>query len=476
MSSDPFLAWILERIARERAADPDAPVYPVPHGEATVVPEEDLAFVRDLPADPTEPADLLSRVDRILGRHVANARTPRFMNQLFSGVHDESIAGYLAGLFTNDTLSTRVVAPAATDVERAVIRWLLRLLPWQGDGTDGTGTPSGSFSNYLAVFLARRRAQEAHGDEVVPRLALFTSETSHYSIAKGADLAGVPRANVFHVPAGSDHRVRPEDLAAAIAAARARGLLPFFVNATLGTTVAGILDPVTELAAVAKDGGAWFHVDAAWGGFELCGGRADHFRPGLEHADSLTWDAHKCAASPLALSFLLVRDGSSLSALRPPKGGGYLFQNLDDDGAEDADLGLTSLYCGKPFASLGMWLLWKSRGVSGIRAHVDRAWALTRRFRDWVDASPLFELVLEPETALVCFRPVPRDGGGAAESSALADGIRARAVADGRWLIRLCPFDGERVFRALFVNPLMTEQKVDELTALLESCHAEENA
>lgn len=464
---DPFLRWVLERMARSRSEDRDAPVFDGRHADATRLDAADVAFVHALDDAPQPPEALIARADRLLTDHVANARTPRFQNQLYSGVHDEALAGYLAGVFTNNTLSTRAVAPLATEIERAVIEWLVALLPWDRGAAGGSGTPAGSFSNYLAVYLARRRATAKHGDGVLPRLAVVASETGHYSVPKGADLAGIPQSNVVLVPADDADRMHPEGVARALRDLRDRGLVPCLVSATLGTTVAGVLDPVQDLAGIAREHDTWFHVDAAWGGLGLCGTDAPRYARGLEHADSMTWDAHKAAASPLAASFLVVRDRGALASLGPRQGGGYLFRNVDPL-ADDADLGLTSLYCGKPFHALGMWLLWKSRGVSGIRAHADGAWALTRRFRDRIAASGRYELAQEPETPLVIFRPNMPSGATAAERDARSREIRARAVEDGRWLIRLCPYQGGIVFRALFANPLMDEAVADELADRME--------
>jgi glutamate/tyrosine decarboxylase-like PLP-dependent enzyme len=214
-------------------------------------------------------------------------------------------------------------------------------------------------------------------------------------------------------------------------------------------------------------------VDAAWGGFGLLGRKSLRFRTGLDHADSITWDAHKHAGAPVASSFLLVRDRSRLASLRPPTGGGYLFHR-DDAPWDEQDLGLTSIYCGKPFLTLATWLSWKSLGRAGLTARVAHADRMTRRFRDAIAASERYELLLEPQTWTVCFRPRPPEGATREERTALTARTRTAINASGRFMINICPLQDEHVLRGVFVNPLMTEEHVDELVAHIEaSCPGE---
>ena len=470
MSADhPYLSWALRYMLDHVPQDRDAPAFHASRAEAGALSDAEQELVRAYPESPTDGEALRRELESLLDRHLINGRSPRFQNQLFSGVEEEALAGSFLGIFPNNTISTREVAPLPSEMETAVTSWLLRALPWDAAKADGSLTPAGSFSNYLAVYLARRRATGAKGAHVLPYLALFTSEAAHYSIPKGADLCGISPENVFEIGTDEHDRMRPDLLRVAVERAIESGLIPFFVNATMGTTVAGSLDPIAEIAAVMAEHEAWVHIDGAWGALGLLGSESARFRDAVAHGDSLTWDAHKGLGAPVSLSYLMVRDAGTLDVLRPSHGGGYLFRNLDAP-REEADLGLRSLYCGKPFVSLSMWLLWKAKGASGLRAHVDKARALTLRFRDRIAESPLYDLAHEPETWAVCFRPKGGDGGQESLEE-LSERTRERVNASGKWMINLCPSTGGRVFRALFVNPLMTEIHVNELADHMEASH-----
>lgn len=468
--NDAWQRWAAARVTRSARRDAKAPAFAVPYAEATELSPRERRLVETLPERGSDPEGLRKSLGALLDRHLANARSPRFLNQLFSGTLDEAMAGALVGVFANNTMSTREVAPLPTEMERAVVSWLLGLLPWDGSIAGGTATPGGSFSNYLGVYLARKAASELHGDSVVPMLAYFTSKAGHYSVPKGADLAGIPVRGLFEVETDAEDRMRPDALAEAVRVARSRGLVPFLVNATLGTTVAGALDPVLRIAKIAREERLWLHVDAAWGGFGLLGRRALRFRTGLEHADSITWDAHKHGGAPVASSFLLVRDRSRLASLRPPTGGGYLFHR-DDAPWDEQDLGLTSIYCGKPFLTLSTWIAWKSLGREGLTRRVSQADRLTRRFRKAIEASENWELAIEPVSWTVCFRPRSRPDATPEQRRDFVVRTRARINESGRFMLNLCPLKDEHVLRAIFVNPLMTDAHVDELVQHLEASY-----
>lgn len=468
---DDFRRWAAARIARESRGDGAAPIFGASYADAHGLSRAERKLVESYPSRGLPGARLRNAVGTLLDRHLANGRSPRFQNQLFSGVEDPAMAGALLGLFANNTMSTREIAPLPTEMERAVVAWLLRTLPWEGARAGGSATPGGSFSNFLAVYLARKAAEARHGSDVVPKLAYFVSRAGHYSIPKGADFVGIPRSAMVEIPTDAADRMRPDALASAIADARRRGVVPFLVIATLGTTVAGALDPVREIGRIADEEGLWLHVDGAWGCFGLLGPDAERFRAGMQRADSLTYDEHKHGGAPVASSFLLVRDRTSLEELRPPTGGGYLFHRKEAP-HEEADLGLTSLSCGRPFLTFSSWLAWKSLGADGWRKRVAFADRLTRRLRDGIARSARWELAQEPETWLVCFRPKVSAVTSRVARDAVSRELRRRLNADGRWMLNLCPMPAGYAFRVVLTNPLLTEDHVDELLARLERCAA----
>jgi aromatic-L-amino-acid/L-tryptophan decarboxylase len=84
------------------------------------------------------------------------------------------------------------------------------------------------------------------------------------------------------------------------------------VAASAGSTNTGAIDPLAELAAFCRERGAWFHVDAAYGGFASLTQRGKRALEGIEQADSVTLDPHKWLYQPFECGCLLVREGRRL--------------------------------------------------------------------------------------------------------------------------------------------------------------------
>ena len=97
-------------------------------------------------------------------------------------------------------------------------------------------------------------------------VGIYLSAESHESLVKVARMTGLGRSALRSVPVDGDHRMDADALVASIRRDRDHGRRPLMVVGTAGTTSAGAVDPLPELAEVAREAGAWFHVDAAWGG------------------------------------------------------------------------------------------------------------------------------------------------------------------------------------------------------------------
>ena len=129
------------------------------------------------------------------------------------------------------------------------------------------------------------------------RPSVYVSRQTHASITKNArNLIGA--ASVREVAMGDDLRLDPEALDRAISADVASGnFLPFLVVGTVGATPSGIIDPLAEIGEVCAKHGAWFHVDAPWGGIAAF---SPHLKQqclaGLDMVDSLIFDPHKTLA------------------------------------------------------------------------------------------------------------------------------------------------------------------------------------
>ncbi len=209
-------------------------------------------------------------------------------------------------------------------------------------GAPGAGsiTSGGTESNYLALLLARdaaivRRYDVDPSESGIPaaaadKLRILTSAVAHFSIARAAAQLGLGERSVVAVPVGPEHRLDPAALARAAREIAEQGRTLVAVVGTAGTTDAGAIDPLEECAEVARRHGAWFHVDAAYGGGLLLSDVRRPLLAGIELADSASMDLHKLGWQPIPAGLLLTRDPQALASIA--RRVAYL-SDLDDEAA-----------------------------------------------------------------------------------------------------------------------------------------------
>ncbi|XP_065510438.1 cysteine sulfinic acid decarboxylase isoform X2 [Caloenas nicobarica] len=412
-----------------------------------------------------EPGGRLLRRCRDLVRYSVKTGHPRFFNQLFSGLDHHALAGRLLTEALNTSQYTYEIAPVFVLMEDVVLAKLRELVGWSGG--DGIFAPGGSMSNMYAMNVARFHRfphSRQSGNWALPRLVLFASRESHYSVLKGAAFLGIGTDNVRLVGTDDRGKMIPEELEKEIERAKTEGAQPFFVCATCGTTVLGAFDPLGAIADVCQRHSLWLHVDAAWGGSALLSGKHRHLLAGIERADSVAWNPHKMLTVGLQCSAFLLRDGSRCHAA----GATYLFQT-DKFYDVTYDTGDKTPQCGRRVDCLKLWLLWKAAGTQGLARRVERAFACTRYLAEQVKRRDGFQLVLEPEFVNLCFWFVPPSLRGREGSpdywlklGKVAPAIKERMMKKGSMMVGYQPH-GARVnfFRQIVTNPAVTKADLD---------------
>lgn len=420
------------------------------------------------PPEP-EPLDVvLDDFERILLPGITHWNHPGFFAYFaITG----SAPGVLAEMLTaalNVNAMLWKTSPAATELEQRALDWLRQMLGL-GPGWFGIINDTASITTLLALATAREaqpgldiRRRGMAGRSDLPVLRIYASEHAHSSVDKAVITLGLGQENMVHVPADASFRMRPDALAAAMASDRAAGRLPLAVVATVGTTSTGSVDPVPDIAAVARAEGAWLHVDASYAGTAAIVPELRDTLAGVESADSLVVNPHKWMFTPVDLSAMFTRRPDILRrafSLVPE----YLVTAEQDAVVNLMDYGVQ---LGRRFRALKLWMVIRAFGVSGIvqrlRAHVD----LAREFASWVEREPGWSLAAPQMFSLVCFRHAPR-GVPDAEADRRNQAILDRVNASGRVFLSHTKLHGRFVLR-LAIGNLRTERRhVAEAWALL---------
>ncbi|MDQ0692771.1 glutamate/tyrosine decarboxylase-like PLP-dependent enzyme [Arthrobacter sp. W4I7] len=265
-----------------------------------------------------------------------------------------------------------------------------------------------------------------------------------------------------------DHRMDPAALAEAMAEARGAGLTPMAVVATAGTTDFGAVDPLAELAALSSAYGAWFHIDAAYGGGLMVSGRYRHLLDGTRLADSVTVDFHKTFFQPVSSSALLVRDKAMLRHIT------YYADYLNPESAALAEIPNQvdkSIQTTRRFDALKLWLTLRIMGADAIGALFDEAIDLAARVGTLLAADEDFELAAPPQLSTLVFRYRPRleDGGRLSEDAAdvLNPALRAAVFASGEAVVAGTKVRGRHYLKFTLLNAEATLEDISGIITLL---------
>ncbi|XP_034004890.1 cysteine sulfinic acid decarboxylase-like isoform X1 [Trematomus bernacchii] len=411
---------------------------------------------------------LLQRVTDV-AKYSIKTSHPRFFNQLFAGVDYHALAGRFLSEALNTNLYTYEVAPVFMLMEAEVLRSLRQLVGWT-DG-DGIFCPGGSTSNMFAMNLARYRLfpeVKSQGLWAVPRLSIFTSAESHYSVKKGAAYLGIGTDNIVVVKVDEGGRIIPEDLEEKIELTKSQGAVPLLVSCTSGTTVRGAFDPLDRIADVCERHNIWMHVDAAWGGSVLFSEQHRHLMKGVARANSVAWNPHKLLMAGLQCSALLLQDTTNLLKKCHSANATYLFQQ-DKCYDVNLDVGDKTVQCSRKDDCLKLWLMWKAVGSIGLAARVDKAFNLVRYLVEQMRKREGFHLLWEPEFLNVCFWFIPPSMRGK-EGNAdyqhrlanVAPVIKERMIKQGTMMVGYQPL-GDKVnfFRMIVLSTLVSKDDMD---------------
>jgi aromatic-L-amino-acid decarboxylase len=381
--------------------------YPV---MAQVAPGAVRGSLPALPPDRGEPFDAMLRdVEQKILPGVTHWQSPNFYAYFPCNSSGPSVLGDMLSSAFGVQGMLWVTSPACTELESHVLDWLVGMLdlPRQFLSTSAGGgviQDSASSSSLCAILAARERATKLVSNAKGCRQPLvgYTSSQAHSSIEKDIKIAGVGSENLRLIDVDTKFAMRPELLEKAIEEDKKKGLEPFFVCATVGTTSTLAIDPLPEIGAICRKHGLWLHVDAAMAGPAALCPEFRYIHKGLEFADSYVFDAHKWMFTNFDCSCFYVADRKALidSLSVIPE---YLRTQTSASGAV-TDYRDWHVPLGRRFRALKLWFVIRHYGVEGLQFHIRRHVKCTQKFLEHVSKDPDFEIAAPPELNLICFR------------------------------------------------------------------------
>ncbi|MHC2998268.1 pyridoxal phosphate-dependent decarboxylase family protein [Microbacterium sp. HJ5] len=400
----------------------------------------------------------IDEIDELFLEHAVWFHHPAYAAHLNCPVAVPAVAAEAVLAAVNTSVDTYDQSTVGTLMERRLLSWITARAGFTHG--DGVFTSGGTQSNLHALFLAREAAlgvHEAPRRDILPRLVIFATASSHFSVGKSALLLGLADDAVIAVDDDGDGRMDPVALRGAIAATRAVGRLPMAVVATAGTTDRGVIDPLAGIADACDDDGVWLHVDAAYGCGLLVSPSRRHLLDGIQRARSVTVDFHKSFFQPVSSSAVLVREPIDLAA------GAWYADYLNPlENAEPNQVD-ASLQTTRRFDALKLWVTLRALGADRVGELFDAVIDLAAETHDEVASDPELELVGRTQLSTVLFRVCPA-GTDAATQDGLVAGVRRVLFESGRALVAKTVIDGRPCLKLTLLNP---ETTIDDVRAIL---------
>ena len=394
--------------------------------------------------------DVCADVERMLRTWQVQVTHPRYFGLFNPSVTLASIIADTLVAMYNPQLATWRTSPAANEIERHTLAWLMGKFGLPADAI-GCFTSGGAEANLSAVVVALTRAFPDYGEHGLRGLsaspAIYATGEAHHSFNKIAHMTGLGRRAIRTVATDRDLKMDLGDLARRVAEDREAGFAPLMVVGTVGTTGAGAIDPLPELARFCRSQGLWFHVDAAWGGAAIISPLLRSHLAGIDAADSITCDAHKWLSVPMAAGMFFCRHPDAVSeafradtSYMPGKTAGPV-----------RDPYTTSVQWSRRFIGLKLFFSLAQHGESGYVEMIEHQARMGDVLRESIKRSG-WRVVNTTPLPLVCFT---RDG---LDTAKFLAALYQRQIA---WMSEVRLGNGAPVLRACITSFRTTEADIE---------------
>lgn len=374
---------------------------------------------------------LLSLLDEHLERVGINSASGGHLGYIpGGGVYPAALGDYLAAV-SNKYAGIFFSSPGSVRMENQLIRWLGEVMGYPATAL-GNLTSGGSIANLIAITTARDFKNIRSKD--VEKAAIYLTKQVHHCVQKALRIAGLAEAQLRYVPMDAHFRMDVAALRQMVISDLENGLKPFLVVASAGTTDTGAIDPLNEIADIAKEHDLWYHIDAAYGGFFIM---VDEFKSsfkGIERSDSLAIDPHKGLFLPFGIGVILVKNVEAVFQSH------HYVANYMQDAlkiAEELSPADLSPELTKHFRGLRLWMPLHLLGLKPFKAALEEKIWLCRYFYEKIQALG-FEVGPYPDLSIAIYRYVPE----ASDANVFNEKLVEYVQQDGRVFLTSTTIDG----------------------------------
>lgn len=344
---------------------------------------------------------------------------PGFTSFITTGA---TTASALASAAANIASPQRYMMTAFNFIEELSLDWLAEM--FSIPDFKGVYSSGGSVANLVALGGARQYAFEKIGidpaaEGLTRAVGVYASVQCHHTIQRSCGVLGVGRRAVRPINCDADGRMLMSELKAAIASDKEKGILPMAIVANAGTTDIGAIDPLHEMAEIAKENEIWFHVDGAYGLPGILDERIKDRYKGLELADSIIVDPHKWLGASVGIATTFVKDREILFRAFTQEPANYLEGTVQQQAEPETKIQHSADDFGIPYFDYGVelsapcrgvvvWAMLQEIGVEGMRARIKKHNDMAAHIYKLAGEHPQLEALNKPELSICCFRFVDK--------------------------------------------------------------------
>ena len=319
------------------------------------------------------------------------------------GIYHSALGDYMADI-TNRYAGVFFASPGAVRMENTLLSWMGEMVGYDVKKMTGNLTSGGSMANLIGIITAREAHQVKAKD--IEKTVVYISQQVHHSVDKAFRVVGLGECIKHYIPLDSGFRMIPEKLDQAIAEDKKKGLIPWLIIASAGTTDVGAVDPLLEIGKISKKHQLWFHIDGAYGAFFALTEEGKKKLAGMELSDSIIMDPHKGLFLPYGSGAVLVKDGDRLRDAHY-----YLANYMQDTLQSNEEMSPADLSpeLTKHFRGMRLWLPLKALGLKPFKAALEEKLLLTQYFYEEVQKIG-FEVGPYPDLSVATYRYVPKNG------------------------------------------------------------------
>lgn len=388
---------------------------------------------------------------------IVSTAGPRYFGFVVGGTLPAALAADWLVTAWDAPLDSRVLSPAGQAIEAVARRWALEALHLPPDASVGFVTGA-TMANFVGLAAARHRVLANAGWDVEedglagsPPIRIVAGDEVHIAVLKALRMLGIGSRHVIRVPADANGAMRADQLE------RALGDGQTIVCAQAGNVDTGACDPLGAIADAAHAGGAWVHVDGAFGLWAAASPRLRHLVDGAERCDSWALDAHKWLNVPYDSALAIVADErahvTALSRTAP-----YLGQNDLSDGVHRTP------ELSRRGRQVPVYAALRSLGRTGLAELVERCCAHARALAEEMAAQPGVAVLNEVVLNQVLLRFDDDD--------AVTNAVIERVQRGGEAWLGGTVWRGRAAARVSVSNWTTTEDDMRRLAEALRRAHA----